>query len=198
MKFRNRAAMPSRPLCLISFLSLEDVLLDCQHTTKLTQPAKNCRIYFNKVKLSLRDKAVDGNDWDNLAYYHGMLDKHFRRFSLLYPILSGLCKLPINRHLQPFVVISCYLVLAQKMQTSIISGQQICRFIEKQLKNNCCAVSVTCQVFPVRHDCGGCRLIPAQYKCTCSQNINLPRSSCCAPHVGAGLLHGGRGTSMFV
>ena len=37
MKFRNRAAMPSRPLCLISFLSLEDVLLDCQHTTKLTQ-----------------------------------------------------------------------------------------------------------------------------------------------------------------
>ena len=26
--------------------------------------------------LSLCDKAVDGKDWDNLAYYHGMLDKH--------------------------------------------------------------------------------------------------------------------------
>ena len=51
MKFRNRAAMPSRPLCLISFLSLEDVLLDCQHATKLTQSAKKCRIYFNKVKV---------------------------------------------------------------------------------------------------------------------------------------------------
>ena len=43
--------MPSRPFCLISFLSLEDVPLDCQSKTKLTQPAKNCKIYFNKVKL---------------------------------------------------------------------------------------------------------------------------------------------------
>ena len=43
--------MPSRPFCLISFLSLEDVSLDCQSKTKLTQPAKNCKIYFNKVKV---------------------------------------------------------------------------------------------------------------------------------------------------
>jgi len=50
--------MPSRPLCLISFLSLEDVLLDCQHATKLTQPAKNCRIYFNKVKLLLPTEGI--------------------------------------------------------------------------------------------------------------------------------------------
>ena len=61
MKFRNRAAMPSRPLCLISFLSLEDVLLDCQHATKLTQPAKNCRIYFNKVKLVVGLPEGSGN-----------------------------------------------------------------------------------------------------------------------------------------
>ena len=26
--------------------------------------------------LSLCDKGVEGKDWDNLAYYHGMLDKH--------------------------------------------------------------------------------------------------------------------------